>query len=320
MTSISSRLPAVISSSSGLISPTRITDQGSRPSIDVSQVNATRQGATLASLIANKHPSSSAKETSTSQNGSISGPEAMRKVKELGKQLLAIMLIRDPVERAKSAARLYKEYGQVAKDYAAGKSSQPTNSNTDVSKPVDANSDNINDDFEANANEQGVGNQNLNHTDAVGGGVGSRLLAIGAPTLSDPISKNSPYSVTSLVVATQSDAVNVTSGNPNNSVELGSALTPTAGKRLDSDVFMDVIKTFAVAAKQVYNSASDEARRDVGNKNQLRGLENVIDEGSKTLAEAVRAVEGTPAAADRYGFSGIGSSQAESPSILELLV
>lgn len=45
--------------------------------------------------------------------------DAQKKIAAIQKGMVALMLIQDPAERAKAAARMYKQYASVAKEYAA---------------------------------------------------------------------------------------------------------------------------------------------------------------------------------------------------------
>ena len=64
-------------------------------------------------------PSGSPSSATSSGGGSCPALDAQKQLSAISKEMVAIMLISDPVQRAKAAASIFKQFASVAKQYAA---------------------------------------------------------------------------------------------------------------------------------------------------------------------------------------------------------
>lgn len=222
----------------------------------------------------------SSKETGTP------GQDVAEKLKDMSKALIALTLIQDPVERAKAAAHLYKQYSQVAKDYAAA-----TADGRDAA--AQATAQNPTQDT-AQAAGQPVDPQ---AAQAAPGG-----SALDAAPVADP-QVPAPQAAMPEAAATET-------ATP--------MALPGAKPRFVADLYMEEIKIFAGAAKQMYDSAVQEAKlKKLLDKSGKDGAADEVKDAKKDLTEAARAVEGPDATAEVQTPSG-ASGSAPSASILNI--
>lgn len=186
--------------------------------------------------------------TGASKEGSTPGQDVAKKLKDMSKALIALTLIQDPMERAKAAARLYKQYSQVAKDYA----------------------------------------------DATAGG---REAAQGATQPTDP-----------QAVDADGAPVDPPAVTPAPEAVATPLVTTGAKPHFAADLYMEEIKTFAGAARQMYDAAVQEAKlkKLTGKDNKDDGSAD-IEDGKKTLTEAAKAVEGPDATDEVQMPKGAGA-------------
>ena len=101
------------------------------------------QKSTIASLFEPPQSMSSRSRASRPDKSSSPGQDVAEKLKAPGEQLLAVMLITDPVERAKAASDLYKKFAETGKEYAAatadGRAAVAASETAATGAPVDAN-------------------------------------------------------------------------------------------------------------------------------------------------------------------------------------
>lgn len=211
------------------------------------------------------------------------GQDVAEKLKDMSKALIALTLIRDPVERAKAAAHLYKQYSQVAKDYAA-----------------------------ATADGRDAAAQNLAQATGQPGdpqaaaAQGAQVAPDGTPVDAAPVTDPQAPAAQ----AAMPDAASAETATP-------MALTG-AKPRFVADLYMEEIKTFAGAAKQMYDTAVQEAKlKKLLDKSKHDGAADEVEDARKDLTEAAKAVEGPDATADVQTPSG-ASGSTPSASILNI--
>jgi hypothetical protein len=226
---------------------------------------------------------SSAKDATSSsgssKESSTPGQDVAKKLKDMSKALIALTLIQDPIERAKAAARLYKQYAQVAKDYA-----DATGGGRDAAAQADA----------ANAAQ--------NPAQAAGQPVDSET-AQAAQTAPDgtPIA---PPEAAPVPQPVSPDAAGQVAGQPAATPMIMSGAKP----RFVADLYMEEIKTFAGAAKQMYDAAIQEAKfKKLTDKTKKDAGADDMEDAGKTLTEAAKAVEGPDATAEVQMPSGASS-------------
>jgi len=215
------------------------------------------------------------------------GQDVAEKLKDMGKALIALTLIRDPVERAKAAAHLYKQYSQVAKDYAAA-----TADGRDAA---------------AQANAQDPAQATGQPADPQAAAAqGAQAAPDGTPIDAAPVTD--PQAPTAQ--AALPDAAGAETATP---------MVATGAKpRFVADLYMEEIKTFAGAAKQMYDSAVQEAKlKKLLDKSKHDGAADEVEEARKDLTEAAKAVEGPDATADVQTPSG-ASGSTPSASVLNI--
>lgn len=191
----------------------------------------------------------------SAKEGASPGQDVAKKLKDMSKALVALTLIQDPMERAKAAARLYKQYSQVAKDYA-----DATAGGREAAQAASA----------QNA-AQNAGQQ----LDENGQPIDPQAAAPAPDAAAAPV-------VTPLV-------------------------PPAGAPRFAADIYMEEIKTFAGAAKQMYDAAVQEAKlKKLTGKDKDDGSAD-IEDGKKVLTEAAKAVEGPDATDEVQMPKGAGS-------------
>lgn|GEM_PF-2391394 len=214
------------------------------------------------------------------KEGSTPGQDVAKKLKDMSKALIALTLIQDPVERAKAAAKLYKDYSQVAKDYADASSGD-----------------------RAAAQAQSDQNAAQNAAQAAGQPVDPNapppVAADGTPIPVDPQAQAAPQAQ---VVAPDAAAAQL--AQPTTTPLMMSGAKP----RFAADLYMEEIKTFAGAAKQMYEAAVQEAKfkKLAGKDDKAPGADDMED-AKKTLTEAAKAVEGPDATDEVQMPKGAGS-------------
>lgn len=214
------------------------------------------------------------------------GQDVAEKLKDMGKALIALTLIRDPVERAKAAAHLYKQYSQVAKDYAAA-----TADGRDAA---------------AQANAQTLAQATGQPTDPQAAAAqGAQAAPDGTPVDAAPV--------------TDPQAPTAQAALPDAAVaETATPMVATGAKpRFVADLYMEEIKTFAGAAKQMYDSAVQEAKLKKLTDKLKKGAADEVEDARKDLTEAAKAVEGPDATAEVQTPSG-ASGSTPSASVLNI--
>lgn len=196
----------------------------------------------------------------SAKEGSSPGQDVAKKLKDMSKALIALTLIQDPLERAKAAAHLYKQYSQVAKDYAdatsggrdAAQAASAQNAAQNAGQPLDENGQPVDPQAVAPAPDAAA------------------VAPVAAPVVTPPAATGAP--------------------------------------RFAADIYMEEIKTFAGAAKQMYDAAVQEAKlKKLAGKGKDDDGSADIEDGKKVLTEAAKAVEG-PDATDQVQMpKGAGS-------------
>ena len=218
------------------------------------------------------------------------GQDVAEKLKDMGKALIALTLIRDPVERAKAAAHLYKQYSQVAKDYAAA-----TADGRDAAAQANA-----------QTLDQATGQPTDPQAAAAQDAQAAQAAPDGAPVDAAPV--------------TDPQAPTAQAALPDAAVaETATSMVATGAKpRFVADLYMEEIKTFAGAAKQMYDSAVQEAKlKKLTDKLKKGGAADEVEDARKDLTEAAKAVEGPDATAEVQTPSG-ASGSTPSASVLNI--
>ncbi len=236
--------------------------------------------------------SGSSKETSSP------GQDVAEKLKGMSKALIALTLIRDPIARAKAAAQLYKQYAQVAKDYASA-----TGGGRDAADLTNA--QNLAQAAGLGADPQAVDPANPQAASPQA----AQVAPDGTPV--DPAAGADPQAAAAQAPAPEAAAQAATPG-----------ATPTipmgAKPRFVSDLYMEEIKTFAGAAKQMYETAVQEAKlKKLTDKSHKNDAADEVKDAQKDLTEAAKAVEGPDATADPQTPSG-ASASSSSASIVNI--
>ncbi|WP_165185253.1 hypothetical protein [Caulobacter soli] len=250
----------------------------------------------LAKTDASKSASSPASSSGSSKETSSPGQDVAEKLKDMSKALIALTLIQDPVERAKAAAHLYKQYSQVAKDYASatagGREAADLANAQNLAQATDPNA-------AAQAND---------------------------PQAADPQAVQATPDGTPVDAAPVADPQAATPQDPASQAAAAQGATPAATPmimtgakpRFVADLYMEEIKTFAGAAKQMYDTAVQEAKlKKLTDKSHKDGAADEVEDAKKDLTEAAKAVEGPDATADVQLPSG-ASSSSPSASILNI--
>lgn len=254
-------------------------------------------------------------------------------LKSLGKELLAVMLIQDPVQRAKAAADLYKQFAQVAKNYAGGGSADPAQSAapgavSSSGEPANA-SGTTGSTGSGAAPTTADGSAAASSADGTAGAAAVSAATTPAPAtapaVASPVGQTTSEASASgagpTSAATGSAAVTNTSTTT--STAAGGPATATVGAALATavrtaapastgitasnwhpDPIMEEIKTFASAAQQVYEEAVAEVRAKHGDQSQLRGTVAEMADAQNTLTQAAQEVEGSAATATGYSPTG----------------
>ena len=218
------------------------------------------------------------------------GLDVAEKLKGMSKALIALTLIRDPVARAKAAAQLYKQYAQVAKDYAAA-----TGGGRDAADQALAQS-------LAQTAGQVAGSQS---SDPQVVDPANPQAAQAAPDMApdDVAAGADPQTTAPQAPASEAAAAQVATPGATPTILAG------AKPRFVADLYMEEIKTFAGAAKQMYDSAVQEAKlKKLADKSHKNDAADEVEDAKKTLTEAAKAVEGPDATADVQMPSGASSS------------
>ena len=235
----------------------------------------------------------------SSKEGSTPGQDVAEKLKGMSKALIALTLIRDPVARAKAAAQLYKQYAQVAKDYASA-----TGGGRDAADQANA----------------------LNLAQAAGQGADPQAVAPQAADPANPQAAQLAPDGTPVDAAPAADPQASASQAPTPEAAAAQAATPAATPmivsgakpRFVSDLYMEEIKTFAGAAKQMYDTAVQEAKlKKLTDKSHKNDAADEVEDAKKDLTEAAKAVEGPDATADPQTPSG-ASASSSSASIVNI--
>ncbi len=246
---------------------------------------------------------SSAKEATaflgSSKEGSTPGQDVAEKLKGMSKALIALTLIRDPVARAKAAAQLYKQYAQVAKDYASA-----TGGDGDAADLTSA--QNL-----AQATGQSASPQAVDPADPQAANPQAAPVALdGTPIDAAPVDPQ--------VAASQAPASETTAATQVAPPGATPMILSGAKPRFVSDLYMEEIKTFAGAAKQMYDTAVQEAKlKKLTDKAHKNDAAEEVEDAKKTLTEAAKAIEGPDATADPQTPSG-ASASTPSASILNI--
>jgi hypothetical protein len=241
----------------------------------------------------------SAKEASSSlgssKEGSTPGQDVAEKLKGMSKALIALTLIRDPVARAKAAAQLYKQYAQVAKDYA-----QATGGGRDAADLTNA--QNL---------AQATGQAAAQAADPANPQAAAAQVAPdGTPV--DPAAVADPQAAAAQAAAPEAAAAQAATPAATPMILSGSK------PRFVSDLYMEEIKTFAGAAKQMYDTAVQEAKlKKLTDKSHKNDAADEVKDAQKDLTEAAKAVEGPDATADPQTPSGAAASSS-SASIVNI--
>lgn len=207
------------------------------------------------------------------------------KLKDMSKALIALTLIRDPVERAKAAAHLYKQYSQVAKDYAAA-----TADGRDAAA-------------QANAQNPAQSTDQSADPQAAAAAQGAQAAPDGTPVDAAPATDPQAQAATPEAAAAETATPMILTG---------------AKPRFVADLYMEEIKTFAGAAKQMYDTAVQEAKlKKLLDKSRHDGAADEVENARKDLTEAAKAVEGPDATADVQTPSG-ASGSTPSASVLNI--
>src|SRR5260221_8417257 len=101
--------PSVVNVSSASLTSSYPTALPTVTSNTQASTSSASSASAVASLISRNLTSSSTSSASTPSSGSNPAQDAKMELKSLSKELLAVMLIQDPVQRAKAAADLYKQ-------------------------------------------------------------------------------------------------------------------------------------------------------------------------------------------------------------------
>ena len=211
----------------------------------------------------------SAPSVASGKETSSPGQDVAKKLKDMSKALIALTLIQDPMERAKAAAKLYKDYSQVAKDYA-----DATGGGREAADQANA----------AQAAGQPTDPQDPQAAQA---GPDGTPVPAQAPPPADPQAQDPAAAAQ---VATPAPTISL-----------------AAKPRFVADLYMEEIKTFAGAAKQMYDAAVQEAKfKKLTGKDKKDPGADDIEDGAKVLTEAAKAVEGPDATAD-VQMPGAGS-------------
>jgi hypothetical protein len=227
------------------------------------------------------------------------------KLKGMSKMLIALTLIQDPVARAKAAAQLYKEYAQVAKDYAAA-----TGGGREAADQ--ANAQNL-----AQAAGQVAGSQGADPQ-----AVDQQAADPANPQAAQAAPDAAPVDAAVVADPQAAAAQAPTSEAATTDQATTPGATPTilagAKPRFVADLYMEEIKIFAGAAKQMYDSAVQEAKlKKLADKSHKNDAADEVEDAKKTLTEAAKAIEGPDATADVQMPSG-ASSSTPSASILNI--
>jgi hypothetical protein len=246
---------------------------------------------------------SSAKEASSSlgssKEASTPGQDVAEKLKGMSKALIALTLIRDPVARAKAAAQLYKQYAQVAKDYAGA-----TADGRDAAAPVSAQN------AAQNAAQAADPNAAPQPVDPANPQAAAQVAPDGTPV--DPATVADPQAAAAQ--AATPDATAAQAATPAATPIILSGNKP----RFVSDLYMEEIKTFAGAAKQMYDTAVQEAKiKKLTDKSHKNDAADEVKDAQKDLTEAAKAVEGPDATAEPQTPSG-ASASSSSASIVNI--
>jgi hypothetical protein len=208
-----------------------------------------------------------------SKEASTPGQDVAKKLKDMSKAMIALTLIQDPIERAKAAARLYKQYAQVAKDYA-----DATGGGRDAAQAAS--------DQNAARNAAQAAGQPVDPQAAQvapdGTPIPAEVSPAADPQAAPPI-PNAPAPATPMVMS-------------------------GAKPRFVADLYMEEIKTFAGAAKQMYDAAIQEAKfKKLTDKTKKDVGADDVEDAGKALTEAAKAVEGPDATAEVQMPGGSGS-------------
>ncbi len=229
----------------------------------------------------------------SSKEGSTPGQDVAEKLKGMSKALIALTLIRDPVARAKAAAQLYKQYAQVAKDYASA-----TGGGRDAADLTNA--QNL-----AQAAGQSAAPQAADPANPQAAQVAPDGTPIDAAPVTDPqaAAAQAPTPEAAAQAATPATTPMILSGTK---------------PRFVSDLYMEEIKTFAGAAKQMYDTAVQEAKlKKLTDKSHKNDAADEVEDAKKDLTEAAKAVEGPDPPADPQTPSG-ASASSSSASIVNI--
>lgn len=238
----------------------------------------------------------------SSKQSSTPGQDVAEKLKDMSKALIALTLIRDPIERAKAAAHLYKQYSQVAKDYAAatadGRDAAQASPQASAPDATDPSAD-----------------------PTVAASEAADPLA--ADPQAAPVAPEAPPVDLPPIDAPGVATPQVAAQDPTTEAAAAEAATtpmtlPGAKPRFAADLFMEEIKIYAGAAKQMYDSAVQEAKlKKLTDKSKKDDTAGEVEDAKKALTEAAKAVEGPDATAEVQMPSG-ASSSSPSASILNI--
>ncbi len=208
------------------------------------------------------------------------------KLKDMSKALIALTLIQDPVERAKAAAHLYKQYSQVAKDYAAA-----TADGRDAAAQATA-------------------------QDPHSGRRPRRRANPSDPQAAGRLRRSGPRRRPRRGPASPGRSSRHAGGGRRRDRDADGP--PRAKPRFVADLYMEEIKIFAGRQADVRQRAVQEAKlKKLLDKSGKDGAADEVKDAKKDLTEAAKAVEGPDATAEVQTPSG-ASGSAPSASILNI--
>ncbi|MBI1285579.1 MAG: hypothetical protein GC183_14800 [Thiobacillus sp.] len=245
-------------SSASLNAASLFAKAAAAPNADSAAAGPATPKSPLVSLLEEKSPSISS--ASRSDNKKTPQQDVAEKLKALGEQFLAIMLITDPVDRARAAKDMYEKYAQTGEEYAGAVEGQRAVAEA-AGQPYDRNPN------------PGAGD-GMSPVDSAAAGAAIPALTMSA--------------------------------------------APSAASLTYRDLSMEQIKSFANVARQVYETAVDEARRKEDDDKKLNGFDAEMKDAREVLDKAAKSVEGPGATAEGFDAVVMATSKSAAPLIVDV--
>ncbi|HVJ55605.1 MAG TPA: hypothetical protein VM689_24300 [Aliidongia sp.] len=265
------------------------------------------------------------------------------KLKDLGKELLLALLLTDPAQRAQAAAKLYKQFSDLAKQVSGGDSPSATPTATLAaaagsgaaagagSAAVAAATTTDGAASAAGAADGASAGDAANTAVAAGtAGATSATTAAAAPTTAAaPTSTAAATGATGTIAKTGQTSTANGKGAPltqsgtltaanilSESDPTGLSLSPTSVSNLQNPILKQ-ITVFANFALSAYNSAVEEARRK-GEQSRLGSTTKEVEDANKELNQAVDHAEGA-SSGTASGYTAGGSVTASPSPVLSVV-